>query len=147
MTHRENIIADLVDVAMELRIKENKLASLVNSLACQIKTFWKDTQESNKPSWDSAPEWAQWLAQDANGGWYWYKTNPVASSIFPTYNIAGDFERAFVQPNWVDTLEQRPTPALKPCPFCGKTGERAGITVSCPNCGYSVCWRVWESRA
>ena len=29
-----------------------------------------------KPSWEDAPEWANWLAQDHNGHWYWYKKKP-----------------------------------------------------------------------
>lgn len=29
----------------------------------------------NKPSWDACPEWAQWLAQDADGCWHWFKGN------------------------------------------------------------------------
>jgi hypothetical protein len=29
-----------------------------------------------KPSWEHAPEWAQWLAMDNNGEWYWYEDEP-----------------------------------------------------------------------
>lgn len=29
------------------------------------------------PDWNKAPEGFNWLAQDADGKWYWYKTEPV----------------------------------------------------------------------
>lgn len=29
-----------------------------------------------KPSWDYAPEWAQWLGQDHCRHWYWYECEP-----------------------------------------------------------------------
>ena len=31
----------------------------------------------NKPSWDDAPEWGEWLAQDDSGEWYWYASKPT----------------------------------------------------------------------
>lgn len=30
----------------------------------------------NKPDWKDAPEWANWLAGDADGTWYWFKDKP-----------------------------------------------------------------------
>jgi len=30
-----------------------------------------------KPSWDDAPSWAQWLALDGDGEWYWYEVEPM----------------------------------------------------------------------
>ena len=30
-----------------------------------------------KPSWDDAPEWARYLAQDDDGWWYWFDEKPV----------------------------------------------------------------------
>lgn len=29
-----------------------------------------------KPSWDDAPEWAQYLAMDEGGCWYWHGGEP-----------------------------------------------------------------------
>lgn len=29
-----------------------------------------------KPDWKDAPEWAQWLAMDSDGYWYWYSHEP-----------------------------------------------------------------------
>ena len=31
---------------------------------------------NDKPSWEDAPEWAQWLAMDDDGEWYWYEEKP-----------------------------------------------------------------------
>ena len=28
------------------------------------------------PDWKDAPEWAQWLAMEAGGGWYWFENEP-----------------------------------------------------------------------
>lgn len=30
----------------------------------------------SKPSWDEAPEWANWLAMDDGGSWYWHAGKP-----------------------------------------------------------------------
>lgn len=32
----------------------------------------------NIPSWDDAPNWANWLAQDKSGKWYWFDVRPYA---------------------------------------------------------------------
>jgi len=66
------------------------------------------------PQWKDAPEWANWLAQDKSGEWYWYE-HPV--------EIEGDWwvERkgfdGYVDlakcsgklSNWEGTLKSRPT--------------------------------------
>ncbi len=30
----------------------------------------------NKPDWKAAPEWASYLAMDADGRWFWYEYAP-----------------------------------------------------------------------
>lgn len=30
-----------------------------------------------KPDWKDAPEWANWLAMDANGTYNWFESRPV----------------------------------------------------------------------
>lgn len=30
----------------------------------------------NKPKWEDAPDWAQYLAMDVDGDWYWYEFIP-----------------------------------------------------------------------
>lgn len=52
----------------------------------------------NKPDWKDAPEWAQYLAMDADGKWYWYEKQPIL--------VRGRWTRA----KWTApaTLESRP---------------------------------------
>jgi hypothetical protein len=53
-----------------------------------------------KPSWKDAPEWAQYLAQDTNGRWYWWEIEPVLRVNFGEggwyargrHELAGDTE-------------------------------------------------------
>ena len=33
-----------------------------------------------KPSWNNAPEWARFLAVNANGHWWWYENRPQLQS-------------------------------------------------------------------
>ena len=30
----------------------------------------------NKPNWKDAPEWANYLAMDSDGSWYWFELEP-----------------------------------------------------------------------
>lgn len=30
----------------------------------------------SKPLWKDAPDWAQWLAMDGDGDWFWYEAEP-----------------------------------------------------------------------
>lgn len=61
----------------------------------------------NKPDWKDAPEWAQFLAMDADGEWYWYELEPSADESiwwsYGRYDFAGRSP-----PRWRDTLEARP---------------------------------------
>ncbi len=61
------------------------------------------------PPWDTAPEWAEWLAMDENGAWNWYKEKPYQhAGERQWYRNQGDPFRACVLPNWRTTLQQRP---------------------------------------
>ena len=35
-----------------------------------------------KPSWKSAPEWANYLAQDRDSEWCWYEARPKITSYY-----------------------------------------------------------------
>lgn len=68
-----------------------------------------------KPSWNDAPSWANYLAQDYNGTWYWYEAKPIYNRYlehwFVTYPYGGTKrERYIPNPNlnWKETLEERP---------------------------------------
>ena len=42
-----------------------------------------------KIDWSKAPDWAQWLAVDADGEAYWYSNTPRLSPNYPQWNGAG----------------------------------------------------------
>jgi len=59
-----------------------------------------------KPDWKDAPSWAQWLAQDQSGAWYWYETEPYAGTS--TWNYSQGRADWVDTPGWNETLEKRP---------------------------------------
>lgn len=72
-----------------------------------------------KPSWDDAPEWAQWLAMDGDGLWYWFEDRPYFDGGAVGEWMLGwpsKYERCSDSPDesgidWdhaFDTLERRP---------------------------------------
>lgn len=69
-----------------------------------------------KPSWDGAPEWANYLAMDSDGGWYWYQCKPERGSYDVwVYKKVGKVALASTRTNtkddfsvWHETLEKRP---------------------------------------
>ena len=79
----------------------------------------------NKPNWTDAPEWAQWLAQDSDGEWYWFEEEPMLAEdrddtgdgvfMYPVseykFNILNSelAGKDCYNPNWRDTLESRPS--------------------------------------
>lgn len=58
-----------------------------------------------KPDWKDAPEWANWLAMDANGKWVWHASKPEKS--YGGWSATGWYEVAKVK-NYYNSLEQRP---------------------------------------
>ncbi len=62
-----------------------------------------------KPDWKSAPKWAKWLAQDANGIWYWYEEQPQVLGNSSWFSSGGNNEAAATPSSeWRESLEQRP---------------------------------------
>ena len=63
-----------------------------------------------KPSWDEAPEWANWLAMDDTGGWWWYETEPIPVGVSGFFTASGGKCTEAVNDfsGWLDTLERRP---------------------------------------
>lgn len=60
----------------------------------------------NKPSWNNAPEWANFLAMDEDGTWNWYENEPAAIRQGINYwaTMGGQAQEA----GWEATLEGRP---------------------------------------
>ena len=89
------------------------------------------TELINRPSWDDAPEWAEWLAQDEDGDWWWYECPIEVDDLdeeewVEEHGVDGRLVRATsgTTPDghdWRDTLEPRPQAQsdIKQCKHCG----------------------------
>ena len=83
------------------------------------------------PSWDDAPEWAQWLCQDPIGQWKFTDTKPI-----PEHEHGGSFwladihwERGLpgaVLGDWRDTLQERPVRACR-----HDDPDNSGLCIKC----------------
>lgn len=67
----------------------------------------------NKPSWDDAPKWAEWLAQDADGQWNWFDEEPymdLKEWCIAYQEMVGKARRGALVAglDWRQTLERRP---------------------------------------
>ena len=64
----------------------------------------------NKPGWDDAPEWAEFISQSASGAWYWHEFAPcIGTSVY--FSVKGKYtmpNAGEVLGDWRDTLEKRP---------------------------------------
>jgi hypothetical protein len=64
-------------------------------------------REEMKPDWSTAPDFARYLAQDADGTWIWFENKPEPRSH--TWAACGNWkEAAKVIPDWLLTREKRP---------------------------------------
>lgn len=117
----------------------------------------------NRPSWDDAPEWAQWLAQDEGGEWFWFeapvKMEEEEGEWFEKEGEDGRIDRASrgttpAGHNWRDTLEPRPQAQsdTKTCKHCDITFQRPHLDSvpddRCMRCHEEIAAKGWdESRA
>jgi len=67
----------------------------------------------SKPKWVHAPAWAQYLAQDEGGEWYWYEHKPIAMHARHEIDYSGGNQhsraaRARIHDQWRETMEARP---------------------------------------
>ena len=65
-----------------------------------------------KPSWDTAPKWAKWLAQDQDGTWFWFDKKPIDEKSFGEWYppLGGKCEKNIdANDNWDITLEHKPS--------------------------------------
>lgn len=47
-----------------------------------------------KPDWKDAPEWAQWLARDPDGEWWWHEGKPQKGHPETGWTSEGQLRRA-----------------------------------------------------
>jgi len=62
-----------------------------------------------KPSWDDAPYWANYLAMDEDGSWYWYSIEPVPNDLGQWMTYEGKAAKAANSFDWQESKEQKPT--------------------------------------
>ena len=60
-----------------------------------------------KPDWNDAPEWANYVAQDADGTWWWYEKEPSLGE-WGWVTSRGVAEEATCSEEWDKSLEPRP---------------------------------------
>ncbi len=67
------------------------------------------------PDWSQAPEGFDWLAQDADGRWFWYRTEPQlgwAGGVWRSNSRHQQFAgQGAPTALWADSLQARPVPA------------------------------------
>ena len=61
-----------------------------------------------KPDWKNAPEWANWLAMDSDGSWYWFAEEPDQDS-YSWRSTGSRYDLANPDFYWKNTKEQRCT--------------------------------------
>ena len=61
------------------------------------------------PLWCTAPEWANYMAQDSCGRWYWYELLPKLNEPCRMWEkvVESKMQEATVD-SWEKTLQQRP---------------------------------------
>lgn len=64
---------------------------------------------AKRPDWAGAPEWANWLAQDENGKWFWFEREPkpVGNKFDADGLIAHARTDGSPSPLWEMTKEER----------------------------------------
>ena len=64
--------------------------------------------EKFKIDWSEAPDWANYVAMDHDGDWYWYENSPVVKN-FAWYcgEGGGKCERAGKTTEWEHSLQER----------------------------------------
>ena len=69
------------------------------------------------PEWSEAPEWAEWLAIDNNGEWYWYERQISADDMRGAWDYGSGLSGAIRsaayssddgRPDWRSSLQPRP---------------------------------------
>jgi hypothetical protein len=66
----------------------------------------------NKPDWKNAPDWANWLAMDANGEWHWFEFEPILDPedgfFWGTILDHEKWEKVYTKNDWKNSLQERP---------------------------------------
>ena len=60
-----------------------------------------------KPSWEDAPEWANYLTQNYDGSWVWWEKEPYKSKETYAWSGGGKNSDVVVINHWKKTIEKR----------------------------------------
>ncbi|HLR13227.1 MAG TPA: hypothetical protein VK104_06380 [Burkholderiaceae bacterium] len=80
-----------------------------------MKQVQADPDSSGSPDWADAPDGWNWLAQDADGRWFWYAVEPrlgYAGGVWRSPRLKQQFaRRGQPDPDWHLSCMQRPADA------------------------------------
>ena len=67
----------MIDKCQDCNIDNCKLRTMCGTIPdeCPLDTLLEESKLQTTPSWDNAPEWANWLTYDKDG-WYWWEHEP-----------------------------------------------------------------------
>ena len=65
----------IIDKCQDCNIENCKLRTMCGLIPedCPLQ---KESEVNGKPSWDDAPDWANWLTYDESG-WFWWEVKPI----------------------------------------------------------------------
>ena len=63
-----------IDKCADCNIENCKLRTMRGLIPDEC-PLQKESEVNGKPSWDDAPDWANWLTYDESG-WFWWKEKP-----------------------------------------------------------------------
>ena len=61
-----------------------------------------------KPDWNDAPEWANYVAMDKNGDWFWYEYEPLLTPGSHGFYVHTGKNGRVEKKNWQESLQKRP---------------------------------------
>ncbi len=95
----------------KLESREQQFISLEAVMAV-LKAYSQVGVSPTEINWKDAPEWANWVAQDSCGDWYWYADAPEYTSKNTAWsyehNLNKFYKDAGSNPHWRNTLQERP---------------------------------------
>jgi len=61
-----------------------------------------------KPSWEDAPEWANYLVMDSDGGWWWFQCEPSTNGCGGWSSNCGNVLFSKMESFWFESMEVKP---------------------------------------
>lgn len=72
---------------------------------------WQASRSCATPEWEHSPDWANWLAMDPDGRWYWHAAEPEQGVVRwrnPWGSRVTEAGWTLGRSGWTETLEPRP---------------------------------------